>query len=298
MDQAHLAAEDTSDASDTIGVGTIYGSPADTIGTEEENLKPVVHTANFEHAGTETAFTPLQPYSRSSSTPFSSNAIEYNSLTGTLVPKKNLQESPSQRKVHFADSEIAALNAATRAEEDEDWKEQELKKSARGPGGTKRKAKGDPAYNSRSKRGRGGARGARVGKATTPRRRGPKAVKKDIADAAEVRAIEDPTISSGSFVISTPASFGHLQNDTASEMPLTPQRRGLDPLSGTVQISTHTADPAEISKWDTTTVKDFDAGSEQQDDGSVHEARPLLGFAALTAKAAANTKVVADELNL
>ena len=253
---------------------------------------------NSEHADTETPFTPLQPYSWSSSTPLPSNAVEYSSLTGTLVPKKNLQESPGQRKVHFADSEIAALNAATRAEEDDDWKEQESKKGARGPRGTKRKAKGDPAYNSRSKRGRGGVRGARAGKAATPRRRGPKAGKKDVADATEVGATEDLRISSDNFITSTPTSFDHLQHDTGLEVSLAPQRRGLDPPSGTVQTSTDAADPAEISNWNDTSANVFDTGSElQQHDGSVHEARPLLGFAAFTAKSVAKRKVVADELS-
>ena len=249
----------------------------------------MAHATNIEHADTETAFTPLQPYSRNSSTPFSSNAVEYSSLTGTLVPKRNFQESSSQRKVHFADAEIAALNAATRAEEgEEEWKEQKPRRAARGSGGTKRKAKDDPAYNSRSKRGRGGARGARVGKAATPRRRGPKAVKKDIVDVAEAGALEDPRVSSLSFVTSTPASFAHRQNDTGSEVPPERQRQGLHLLSSPMQISTHAADPAEIPQWNNTSANIFDTGSEQQDDGLVQEARPLMGFAALTAKSAAS----------
>ena len=251
------------------------------------------HPAIIENADTETAFTHLQPYSRASSTPFSSTAVEYNSLTGTLVPKKSLQESSSQRKVHFTDSEIAALNAATRAEEDEDYK---VKKGTRRPRGKKRKAKGDPAYNSRSKRGRGGARGAGVGKAATPRRRGPKAVKQINVDATGDGAMGDPTITSDSFITSTPASFSYLQHDTSSEVPFTPQRRGLDPLFATVQRSTHAADPPEVSNWDNRAANIFDTGSEQQDDNLVRETRPLMGFAALTANAVAGKRVVADEL--
>ena len=243
-------------------------------------------------------------YSRRSSTSFIPNSVEYSSLTGTLVPKKHSSSQQSgERRVRFADSEIAALNAASRnAEEDEaeaGWTEKKPKKGTRNQ---KRKLIEDKSYTNRSKRPRGGVRGGRAKAAATPKKGGLKNGKKGTAAEGTIDGANDGVVfDSGNhedvFATSTPTSFGVGYTEPSFTMPYHSQAQHLSPPSlsaggGDINVA---ANPAAVLQ-DVTSAHDSENFLGQQYPSPTVDTRPLMGFAALMAADRAKTKNGLDEL--